>query len=72
MFWQFIGFGPDRFDFLRKLDDLAVPGKRVVDNAGFFPAGDNPQRTSDADLYDQLMNEFPDWLTAAKTAGILH
>ncbi|MFF2852665.1 vWA domain-containing protein [Streptomyces sp. NPDC058001] len=72
LFWQFVGFGPDRFDFLRKLDNLGVPGKRVVDNAGFFPAGDNPKQMSDADLYDQLMSEFPDWLAAARAAGILH
>ncbi|MFF3934979.1 vWA domain-containing protein [Streptomyces phaeofaciens] len=71
LFWQFIGFGPDRFDFLRKLDELAVPRKRVVDNAGFFPAGRNPQRMSDANLYDRLMGEFPDWLATARAAGIL-
>ncbi|MBO7940159.1 VWA domain-containing protein [Streptomyces sp. S9] len=71
MFWQFIGFGPDRFDFLRKLDELAVPRKRVVDNAGFFAAGKDPKRMSDAVLYDRLMGEFPDWLVAARAAGIL-
>ncbi|AJE43946.1 vWA domain-containing protein [Streptomyces nodosus] len=71
LFWQFVGFGPDRFDFLRKLDNLEVPKKRVVDNAGFFPVGDNPKQMSDADLYDQLMDEFPDWLAAARAAGIL-
>ncbi|MGW5097193.1 vWA domain-containing protein [Streptomyces nodosus] len=71
LFWQFVGFGPDRFDFLRKLDNLEVPKKRVVDNAGFFPVGDNPKQMSDADLYDRLMDEFPDWLAAARAAGIL-
>ncbi|MFJ3821192.1 vWA domain-containing protein [Streptomyces nodosus] len=71
LFWQFVGFGPDRFDFLRKLDNLEVPKKRIVDNAGFFPVGDNPKQMSDADLYDQLMHEFPDWLAAARAAGIL-
>src|SRR6478752_5776845 len=42
LFWQFVGFGDPgskQFDFLRKLDELAVPHKRVVDNAGFFHAG---------------------------------
>ncbi|MFH8404727.1 VWA domain-containing protein [Streptomyces sp. NPDC018019] len=74
IFWQFVGFGdPDAkgFDFLRKLDDLAVPEKRVVDNAGFFHAGRDPRSLADADLYQQLMVEFPAWLTEARAAGIL-
>ncbi|MER5281501.1 VWA domain-containing protein [Streptomyces sp. NPDC002809] len=71
IFWQFIGYGSDQFKFLRKLDDLKVPQKRVVDNAGFFPAGRNPKALSDATLYDELMGEYPDWLRAAKEAGIL-
>lgn len=74
IFWQFVGFGdPDAkgFDFLRKLDDLAVPEKRVVDNAGFFHAGRDPRALADADLYRQLMVEFPAWLQEARTAGIL-
>ncbi|MGW3910793.1 vWA domain-containing protein [Streptomyces sp. NPDC005070] len=74
MFWQFIGFG-DRgsrqFDFLRKLDELAVPHKRVVDNAGFFHAGSDPRRVSDGELYDRLVAEFPRWLAAARARGIL-
>lgn len=71
IFWQFVGFGDDEFRFLHKLDDLPVPTRRVIDNAGFFAAGPSPKAISDADLYDQLLNEFPQWLTAARTAGIL-
>src|SRR3954451_17848753 len=51
LFWQFIGFGDPgsrQFDFLRKLDELAVPHKRVVDNAGFFHAGTDPGQVTDA------------------------
>ncbi|MEU6081864.1 VWA domain-containing protein [Streptomyces sp. NPDC047108] len=73
MFWQFIGFGdPEdaQFDFLRRLDDLDVPGKRIVDNTGFFPAGSEPRALTDAALYDRLMSEFPAWLAAAHAAGI--
>ncbi len=71
IFWQFIGFGSDGFRFLRKLDDLPVPRKRAVDNAGFFPAGENPSAVPDAVLYDRLTEEFPQWLRAAGAAGIL-
>ncbi|WP_242534691.1 VWA domain-containing protein [Streptomyces albidoflavus] len=42
LFWQFVGFGDDRFAFLRKLDELAVPRRRIVDNAGFLAAGPRP------------------------------
>ncbi|KFG00570.1 toxic cation resistance protein [Streptomyces scabiei] len=74
LFWQFIGFGdPDsrQFDFLRRLDELAVPGKRVVDNAGFFHAGSDPGAVSDGELYDRLVGEFPTWLVAARAEGIV-
>jgi hypothetical protein len=75
LFWQFIGFGdPDskQFDYLRKLDDLPVPHKRVVDNAGFFHAGPDPRTVSDADLYDRLVGEFPKWLVDARAKGIIN
>ncbi|MFF7410416.1 vWA domain-containing protein [Streptomyces lydicus] len=74
IFWQFIGFGDPEakgFDFLRKLDDLTVPEKRRVDNAGFFHAGREPHSLSHEELYQQLMVEFPEWLTEARTAGVL-
>ncbi|WP_316740372.1 VWA domain-containing protein [Streptomyces sp. MK7] len=74
LFWQFVGFGSarsHRFDFLRRLDELAVPGRRAVDNAGFFPAGRDPRRLSDAELYDRLLAEFPLWLAAARAQGIV-
>ncbi|WP_405832154.1 vWA domain-containing protein [Streptomyces sp. NBC_01176] len=74
LFWQFIGFGdPDskQFDFLRKLDELAVPQKRAVDNAGFFHAGSDPLEVSDEELYDRMVGEFPQWLAAARARGIV-
>ncbi|MEV5662362.1 vWA domain-containing protein [Streptomyces flaveolus] len=74
LFWQFVGFGDPgsrQFEYLRKLDELAVPDKRAVDNAGFFHAGRDPRRVSDAELYDRLVGEFPKWLVAARAQGIV-
>ena len=74
LFWQFVGFGnthSSQFDFLRKLDELPVPAKRVVDNAGYFHAGLDPRAVADSELYDRLLGEFPAWLVAARAAGIV-
>ncbi|MDX3180969.1 VWA domain-containing protein [Streptomyces sp. ME02-7008A-1] len=74
LFWQFIGFGDpedNEFAFLHKLDTLAVPARRTVDNAGFFHAGRTPRTTDDNRLYDRLLHEFPQWLDAARAARIL-
>ncbi|ROP53113.1 VWA domain-containing protein [Streptomyces sp. PanSC9] len=69
IFWQFVGFGPGRnMRFLRSLDTL---DGRVVDNAGYFGAGQHPLTRSDDDLYDCLMKEFPEWLATARTAGVI-
>ncbi|MFD9551133.1 VWA domain-containing protein [Nocardia salmonicida] len=66
-FWQFIGLGKANFGVLRTLDEL---DGRVVDNAGFF-ALDDIDQVDDAELYRRLLGEFPDWLRAARTAGIV-
>ncbi|MFJ9123271.1 VWA domain-containing protein [Streptomyces sp. NPDC102340] len=71
IFWQFIGYGDDEFRFLRKLDELAVPRKRIVDNAGFFAAGKDPRLIPDGVLYGRLMAEYPEWLRAASAAGFV-
>ncbi|WP_369043787.1 vWA domain-containing protein [Streptomyces sp. Midd1] len=74
LFWQFIGFGDPaskQFEFLRRLDELAVPQKRAVDNAGFFHVGSEPRKMTDGELYDRLVAEFPQWLAAARAQGIL-
>lgn len=83
IFWQFMAIGdmpkpsfakqrnqrtlPRGFDFLKHLDDM--PG-RVVDNANFF-AVSNPDDPSDEELYDLLMEEYPDWLRQVREKDIL-
>ncbi|MEU9096171.1 VWA domain-containing protein [Streptomyces sp. NPDC048361] len=60
-----------QFDFLRRLDEPAVPAYRRVDNAGYFAAGGEPRRMTDAQLYDRLPGEFPNRLRSARVAGIV-
>lgn len=67
VFVQFVGIGKEDFPFLRKLDEL--PG-RLVDNAGFMQLNDIDS-IKDLELYERLLNEFPQWLTKAKEKRIL-
>ncbi|WP_040776121.1 vWA domain-containing protein [Nocardia pneumoniae] len=66
-FWQFVGLGRANYGLLKTLDELS---DRAVDNAGFF-ALDDIDQVDDAQLYTRLLGEFPDWLRAARAAGIL-
>lgn len=61
IFWQFVGFGDDKFTFLRKLDKLRG---RAVDNAGFYPAGPHPRSVPNQVVFDGLLAEYPAWRAA--------
>lgn len=71
IFFQFVGLGDGRFDFLEKLDDL---GGRALDNAGFFSVSpseiDSPD-ASDEVLYDFMLKEFAAWIPQARAAGYI-
>ncbi|PLS07266.1 vWA domain-containing protein [Neobacillus cucumis] len=67
IFWQFVGVGDSNFEVLEKLDTMEG---RFVDNANFFHIKDI-EKITDEELYNQLLNEFPGWLTEAKAKGIL-
>ncbi|MFT8322886.1 MAG: VWA domain-containing protein [Bacillus sp. (in: firmicutes)] len=67
IFWQFVGIGQSNFEVLEKLDTMEG---RYVDNANFFPI-ENIEKIHDHELYDQLLNEFPQWLEEAKEKNIL-
>jgi len=81
IFWQFMGIGKGRkskskalanfadsdFPFLEKLDEL---DGRLIDNADFFSVA-SPDEHSDAQLYDLLMTEYPQWVREAGQRGLL-
>ncbi|MDP9638951.1 hypothetical protein J2W18_003885 [Rhodococcus cercidiphylli] len=67
IFWQFIGVGKANYGVLEKLDTMEG---RLIDNAGFF-ALDDIDRVSDAELYERILSEFPDWIRAARAAKII-
>ncbi|MGM9949961.1 MAG: VWA domain-containing protein [Lysinibacillus sp.] len=82
IFWQFMAIGESKkdvkkgffkslfqsdFTFLEQLDDL--PG-RYIDNADFFSVKD-PATVSDDELYDLLMQEYPEWVKTARTKGLI-
>ena len=67
LFWQYVGIGDEKFDFLKKLDDLSG---RFIDNANFFEVS-NFSNISDEQLYQLLLTEYPLWLQEAKKANIM-
>ncbi|EMD1678619.1 MULTISPECIES: VWA domain-containing protein [Klebsiella] len=66
IFWKFVGLGGSNYGILEKLDTFS---DRRVDNSNFF-AIDNFATVKDEVLYEQILEEFKDWLEQAKVAGI--
>lgn len=60
IFYQFVGIGGERFDYLQKLDDLSG---RAVDNTAFIKVSDF-SKLSDDELYAKLLEQYPAWLKA--------
>lgn len=67
IFWQFVGVGDSTFKVLENLDTMEG---RFIDNANFFHVQDI-DAMKDEQLYDRLLNEFPDWIREAKEKKIL-
>lgn len=63
IFWQFVGLGDSKFSYLEELDDMEG---RYVDNADFFSV----KRAEDI-IYQDLLKEFPGWLSDAKVQEML-
>lgn len=67
IFWQFVEIGGRNYGVLEKLDDMTG---RIVDNCNFFSL-DTITSISDEQLYENLLEEFPDWLNAVKQKNII-
>lgn len=67
IFWQFVGLAGSSYGILERLDTM---GNRVVDNADFFHV-DDLRKITDEQLYERLLNEFPNWIKQARAKGIL-
>ncbi|WP_312113205.1 VWA domain-containing protein [Brevibacillus reuszeri] len=67
IFWQFVGIGNEKFQFLNKLDNLQG---RFIDNANFFSCTDL-NRISDEELFKRSLAEFPSYLTEARSKGLI-
>jgi len=67
LFWQYVGIGNEKFDFLKRLDNLK---NRFIDNANFFETPDL-NTVSDADLYKLLLNEYPQWCEEARVNNLI-
>lgn len=62
-----LGVDGANYGVLERLDTLT--GRRV-DNTGFF-AVDDIDTLTDADLYARLLSEFPAWIRAARSVGVI-
>ena len=60
IFYQFVGIGYEDFRYLQDLDDLSG---RAVDNTAFVKVADF-NRLSDDELYQKLLEQYPQWLKA--------
>lgn len=67
IFWQFVGIGEEKFDFLQRLDELSG---RFLDNANFFQLNDL-EKISEEELYTRLLVEFPGWIKQAREKGLV-
>lgn len=67
IFWKFLSIGPSPIEFLQKLDDL---DSRFVDNADYKPVG-NVDNISDNELFEMLLDEYPEWIKEVRAKGLI-
>ena len=62
-----MGIGGSSFRFLQELDTM---GGRFLDNANFFSVAD-PTAIPESVLYERMMTEYPQWVTAARSKVLI-
>lgn len=67
IFWKFLSIGTERFEFLERLDTMTG---RLVDNANYQPVGDL-SRLPDDRLFDLMVEEYADWIAAAREKALI-
>lgn len=69
IFWKFLSIGPSKIPFLNSLD--TIPEKdRAIDNANYKHLG-NLANVADGDMFDIMMEEFPEWLNTVRSKGLI-
>lgn len=67
IFWQFVGLGGVGYGILKKLDTMQG---RFIDNCNFFEL-DNLRQVSEDQLYDMMLNEFPQYIKEARRMSLI-
>ncbi|MBC8014320.1 MAG: VWA domain-containing protein [Sporomusaceae bacterium] len=86
IFWQFMAIGESKKDIKKRgiggwlqsitssdfafLEELDQMQGRFLDNANFFSVVD-PAQVTDEELYDLLLEEYPDWIKQAVQKGLI-
>lgn len=67
IFFKFLSIGRNKIDFLQKLDDLDA---RFMDNADYQHIG-NLDTVPEAELFDKMLVEFPEWIADVRSKGLI-
>lgn len=69
IFWKFLSIGRSKIKFLQDLDDIPE-SERPIDNADYQHVGDL-SKVADADMFDLMLEEFPEWLATVRSKGLI-
>lgn len=78
IFWQFMAIGKPRKKLARKilgsdfafLEELPQASESIICNTSFFRVED-PSIPTDKELYENLLNNYPEWVMKAKELSLI-